>query len=98
MNERKMMLICCLCGTTIETPRGYGADPVAQGRCCKACHDNQVQPARARERRQAERHEEDLRRYRAAMDKKDEAQARAQREQQWDAMWSKPFNFSREQR
>jgi hypothetical protein len=65
---------CCLCGTTIETPKGYDADPVAQGRCCKACFVFHVLPARASKRRR-EPSEADLRKYREAMEEKRKREA-----------------------
>lgn len=52
-NEKPANPPCCICGKAIESEgdwhSGHNAEPVAKGRCCRACNDNVVVPARLRE-------------------------------------------------
>jgi hypothetical protein len=46
-------MICVICGCEIAVrasgwARGHNAEPVAEGRCCRACNDRVVTPARMR--------------------------------------------------
>ena len=54
MTSRESEKLCCLCGDENEQwPGGYGygnnAEPVAAGRCCDACNQTRVIPARRAE-------------------------------------------------
>lgn len=45
MNANKKIK-CCLCGKEIEKIKSNSALPVAKGRCCDACNEKYVIPAR----------------------------------------------------